>query len=157
MTTPAADRTRHGRIPRSTGPIDAGERESRALATLTIRPAPLYADEGGTATLKRTAVAAADDAPDAQADAQLGGARAFGAICLHWRNAAGANRTSVSLQVWVYVVGSGWVKATDGTVTNLAEATEARVVGVAYRPFFVQVTALTGGAGNVDVYVGPEP
>jgi len=156
MPTPITERTRLKRQPHQAAVIEAGERETRSLATLVVRPLALYADEAGTPYAKRAAIAAGDAAPTALSDAHVAGA-AFGAVCLHWRNVALATRTSINVQVWAWVTGSGWVKATDGAFTTLGEATEARCVGVAYRPMFVQVTALTGGAGNVDLYLGPEP
>lgn len=142
-------------------------RTSNALHVVSGPAMPVYANIEGARgipyndvePLLSRASAAADAAPadpldinDAVKDLAHE-TRHFGRARLFWRNTAGGTRTSVNVTVWAKTA-LGWVKTSDAVVA-LAENTEWVMANVAYRDVYLETT-LTGGAGEVTVYVGGE-
>lgn len=135
-------------------------RGSDALVTGVHQLRPTYrisdvfdntTDEENAWLNPREAVAAVDASEAATVASRLEWA---GAVRLFWKNAVGGSRTSIDVQPWV-LVGDG-VYAKLGTAITIAPLTEARIEGTSYRTVKLQVTALTGGVGNVDIYAGGE-
>jgi len=98
----------------------------------------------------RLAIAAADASEAATPRTWLSWA---GAVRVMVKNAAGGTRTSIDVQPWVKA-GDVFVKL--GTVVTIPVLSEARIEGTSYRDVKLQVTALAGGAGNVELYAGGE-